>query len=147
MSVKNPSVIWQQNHCGIFRSENGGKHWNDLTPNLGTTGFGFALAVDAEDDRKAWVIPCESDSMRIAPGNSLSVYTTSDGGINWRRISNGLPQNNVFDIVLRHGFDIQNSQLVFGTNNGNLYHSRDYGENWSIITQNLSTVRCVKLLK
>lgn len=146
MSQKNPLVIWQQNHCGIFRTENGGKHWNDLTPNIETSGYGFALAIDAKDDNRAWVIPCESDSMRIAPGNKLSVYSTSDAGTTWRRLSNGLPQDGVFDIVLRHGLDIRNSHLAFGTNNGNLYHSPDFGENWNIITQNLSAVRCVKLL-
>lgn len=146
ISLQNPSVIWQQNHCGIFRSDNGGKSWNDLTGNFPGTGYGFALVISQDDDKSAWVIPCESDSMRMAPDNSLAVYRTSDAGISWQRQDRGLPQIGAFDIVLRQAFDIQGSHLVFGTNNGNVYHSEDNGESWSIITQNLTSVRSIKLL-
>lgn len=147
MSSQNPEVIWQQNHCGIFRTENGGKSWEDLTQTFPESGFGFAIAVDESNDQRAWVIPCESDSMRIAPKNALVVYSTSDGGKSWKKLANGLPQEGAFDIVLRHGLDIKGPHLVFGTNNGNLYHSDNYGESWSIITQNLSPIRCVKILE
>ncbi len=30
MNKTNPDVLWQQNHCGVFRGEDGGESWTHL---------------------------------------------------------------------------------------------------------------------
>ncbi len=142
----NPNVMWQQNHCGIYRSEDKGKTWVNVTDENGLADYGFALAIDEQNDQTAWVIPAQSDHQRIPHKNQLAVYRTSDGGKNWVAQRNGLPQNGAFDLVLRAGFDGKSGHLAFGTNNGNLYYSDSFGESWQVITQNLSAVRSVRLL-
>ena len=42
----NPKVMWQQNHCGVFVSKNGGRNWRDVSEKKGLANFGFAMAVD-----------------------------------------------------------------------------------------------------
>ena len=142
----NLNVIWQQNHCGIYRSEDKGKSWKNVTDKNGFANYGFAILQCDKDEQTAWVIPAQSDHMRIPHNNQLTVYRTNDGGQNWQALIEGLPQNGAFDLVLRAGFDGKNGNLAFGSNNGNLYYSSDEGESWIVVSQNLSTIRSVSLI-
>jgi hypothetical protein len=146
VSHKNPDIIWQQNHCGIFRSTDRGKTWQDITDSNQKADYGFAMCIDEENMQEAWVIPAQSDFLRIPHDNNLCVYHTNDAGNTWSPKNRGLPQGDAFDLVLRDAMDNQKDWIVFGTNNGNLYFSADRGENWQVITQNLSSVRVVSLI-
>ena len=138
-----PDVLWQQNHCGIFRSTNGGLFWENVTDKQGLAAYGFALAIDHNDPLQAYVIPASSDAMRVAPNLALTVCHTKDGGQSWQPLRNGLPQKNCFDIVFRHAMDKQGQTLAFGTTTGNVYISENGGINWGILTQCLARVECV----
>lgn len=142
----NKNVIWQQNHCGIYRSENRGQSWTNISDKEGIADYGFALVAADDNDQTAWVIPAQSDDLRFPYKNQLTVFKTTNGGQSWQPQRNGLPQNGSFDLVLRSAFDGQNETLAFGTNNGNLYLSEDGGESWLALSQNLSAVRSVCLI-
>ena len=142
----NTDVMWQQNHCGIYRSENKGQTWTNISDKDGKASYGFALVADDKDATTAWVIPAQSDHLRIPHQSKLTVYKTTDAGKSWQAQRNGLPQNGAFDLVLRAAFDGTGDVLAFGTNNGNLYISENGGENWQVITQNLSAVRSVSII-
>lgn len=45
----NPDVLWMQNHCGIFRSRDGGQTWHNVSQPDGPANFGFAIAVDVQN--------------------------------------------------------------------------------------------------
>ncbi|MGW8123927.1 WD40/YVTN/BNR-like repeat-containing protein [Roseivirga echinicomitans] len=139
-SKLNANVLWQQNHCGIYRSEDYGKTWQDITDAQGKAVYGFAMAIAKNNDSEAWVIPAQSDHMRIPHEQKLAVYYTKDAGQHWTPLVNGLPSP-AFDLVLRDALAINGNTLAFGTNNGNLYLSIDKGQHWQTISQNLSTVR------
>ena len=136
--------MWQQNHCGIYNTDNGGDEWKDVSGKEGYPNYGFALATDA-DPAKAWVIPVESDEQRIAPGLKLEVLVTEDFGQSWESVSQGLPDK-CFDIVLRQAFGKKDTFLVFGTTNGNLYWANEYQMNWHLITHNLTKINLVTLV-
>ena len=140
---KNPDVLWQQNHCGIFRSIDAGEDWKDITDKNGIADYGFALAIDHENENRAWVIPAVSDEVRVAHNLSLTVCRTEDGGESWETLKNGLPQDHCFDIVFRHSFAINKNEMVFGTTTGNLYFSENYGEDWICLSSNLARVEGV----
>lgn len=141
-----PEVIWQQNHCGIFRTENGGEMWQLISKPDEFPHYGFALAIDHTNPDRAWVIPALSDEMRIAPDLSLKVYRTEDAGKSWQALSNGLPQADCFDIVFRHSLDINGNTLAFGSSTGNLYLSEDAGEAWTCLSHTLARIDCVKFI-
>ena len=140
-----PDVLWQQNHCGIFKSENAGGSWQEVTDKNGLAVYGFALGIDHADPHRAWVIPAISDEVRVAVDRSLCVCRTDDGGKSWTPLRKGLPQGHCYDLVLRHALAVDKNLLVFGTTNGNCYVSEDYGDNWTCIHHNLPKVNSVFL--
>lgn len=140
MGKSNPMVLWQQNHCGIYRSVDQGKNWVDVSGENGFPNYGFAIAVDELDPLKAWVIPAQSDDMRIAVNRSLIVCFTKDGGLTWQNQQLGLPQEYCFDIVFRHAFVKHLNTLAFGTSTGNLFISENEGMEWNAITHYLPRI-------
>jgi photosystem II stability/assembly factor-like uncharacterized protein len=142
----NPDIIWQQNHCGIFRTINRGESWQHVSGKGGFPSYGFALAIDEHDSETAWVIPAQSDEVRLPVDLQLTVCKTTDGGQNWASVSEGLPDRFSFDLILRHAFVKKGPTLAFGSNNGNLYVSGAQHEKWICVSQNLAPVNCVVII-
>ncbi len=143
----NPRIMWQQNHCGIFRSTDAGENWEDVSQKEGPANFGFTIAVHETNPDMAWVVPGVSDVIRTPIDLSLVVCRTSDGGRTWEEQRKGLPQGNAFDIVYRHAMDITADTLAFGTTTGNLFLSEDLGEDWKAISNYLPMVHSVEFGK
>jgi photosystem II stability/assembly factor-like uncharacterized protein len=144
-SPSNPDVLWQQNHCGVFRSVDGGANWTDISQPGGPVFFGFPIAVDAQDEHTAWVVPAVSDEYRMAIDGALCVGRTEDGGRTWTALRDGLPQENCFDVAYRHALDIRGDQLVFGTTTGNLFISEDRGDSWTGLGSHFPPIYSVRL--
>lgn len=138
-----PNVIWQQNHCGVFRSINAGQSWTDVTSQNELGRYGFALAIDHQNPDRAWIIPAQSDEMRIAVDKKLVVCSTSDGGKSWQEHRTGLPQENCYDIVFRHALAYNGATLIFGTTNGSIYISEDDGRSWQCLGNHFPKVHAV----
>jgi photosystem II stability/assembly factor-like uncharacterized protein len=136
--------LWQQNHCGVFYSSVAAQHWEKVSmPDVGVH-FGFPIAVDVNDGRTAWVVPAQADSERMAINGGLFVARTTDGGQSWQTFRKGLPQDNAYDIVLRHGLDVAGDCLCFGSTSGNLYLSKDRGETWQCLGNNFPPIYSVR---
>jgi hypothetical protein len=145
MCQSNPEVIWQQNHCGIFRTTDGGQLWKQISDATKVPHYGFALTIDNENPDVAWVIPAESDESRVPVDLKPRVCKTTDGGKTWETLSTGLPQQNAFDLVLRHGFVRTAGVMSFGTTNGNLYCSFNDGQTWQTLSNNLAPISTVAI--
>lgn len=135
-SPANPQVLMQQNHSGIFRSEDGGLSWQAIMEENGPANFGFPIVVDAHDANTAWVFPAISDEQRMAINGALCVCRTRDGGRTWQTLREGLPQHNCYDYALRHAADRSGSALAFGTTSGNLFVSDNDGDTWECLGTN-----------
>lgn len=140
----NPDILWQQNHCGIFRSVNGGASWDDISQKDGPANFGFAIAVAEDNPDQAWVAPAVSDVNRVAIDKALCISRTDDGGKTWTDFRNGLPQDFSFDIVYRHALVTAGDDVIFGTTTGNVFHSNDRGESWATISNYLPMVYSIQ---
>jgi hypothetical protein len=142
----NPDALWQQNHCGIFKSVDGATTWSEVTQKKGPARFGFPIAVDAHDPKRAWVVPGVSDERRMAVDGALCVSRTENGGRSWEELRDGLPQEDCFDVVYRHAFDLSGSTLALGSTTGNVYWSDDRGESWREIGHNFPPVYSVRFV-
>jgi len=139
-----PKHVWQQNHCGVFKSADGAQTWKNVSkPELGVR-FGFPIAVDAEDGNSAWIVPGKSDAERMTVDGGLFVARSSDGGESWTLLRDGLPQENAYDVVYRHALGLSGDQLAFGSTTGNLYVSENRGNSWHCVAHNLPPIYSVR---
>ncbi len=142
--ASNPDLLWQQNHCGVFFSDDGARTWRRVSQPEAGVHFGFPIAVDAADGRTAWVVPARSDMERMALDRGLCVARTTDGGQSYQTFTHGLPQAHAYDIVLRHGLDAAGDCLCFGSSTGNVYLSEDRGETWQCLGNHFPPVYSVR---
>ena len=86
------------------------------------------------------------DEHRIPVDGKLVVTRTRDGGQSWEKLTNGLPQQDSYDLVLRHALDVDGSgtRLAFGSTTGNLWISENQGDSWSQVSGTLPPVYCVR---
>ena len=69
---------------------------------------------------------------------------TPEGRASWHSLRNGLPQENAYDIVLRHALHIAGDTLCFGSTTGNVYLSEDRGETWQCLGNHFPPIYSVR---
>lgn len=129
-----PNVLYQQNHCGVYRTEDAGDTWTDISGGL-PSRFGFALAVHPHDGDTLYVVPEEADVSRVTPEGAFRVYRSRDRGASWQPLTNGLPQMHAFQNVLRGAMTtdtLPDPGVYVGTQGGHLLVSRDAGDHWEV---------------
>jgi len=139
-----PDHIWQQNHVGIYYSNDGAKSWRKVSRPEQGVHFGFPITADAKDGKTAWVVPGKSDQQRTTVDGSLFVARTTDGGETWQQLRKGLPQQEAWDVIYRHSLANKEGSVAFGTTTGNLYVSDDGGESWTTVSNNLPPIYSVR---
>ena len=142
-----PDLLYQQNHHGVFRSEDGGRSWADITEGLPST-FGFAVGVHPGDPQTIWTIPLNGDTEGRFPVDArAAVWRSRDGGASWHACRDGLPETPVYFTVLRQAMAVDGAAGVyFGTNTGSVFRSADGGDSWREIARHLPTVLSVETL-
>ncbi len=138
-----PECIWQQNHCGVYRSDDRGDNWERLDGNGLPTSFGFPLALDPEDPDVAYVIPEQSQEYHFTAEGRLGVYRTGDGGASWELASVGLPER-AWVAVLREGFAYDDAALYFGTQSGSVWTAPRGGGRWTEVARDLPPILSVE---
>jgi hypothetical protein len=139
-----PEVLWCQHHCGIWRSGDNARSWQQVAAPL--SGFGFAVAVDPHDADTAWFVPGVADQQRVPVDGALVVNRTRDGGRSFETLRAGLPQSNCFDLVYRHGLAVggDGRSLMMGSTTGNLWASDDHGTRWAQAQAHLPPIFAVR---
>ena len=144
-----PDRLYQQNHCGMYRSEDGGRHWQSIESGL-PSSFGFPAAAHPRDPATLYLLPLNGDSVgRFVPEGKAAVWRTRDGGESWAALRDGLPQEKAYFGVLRQAMAtdvLEPAGVYFGTGTGSVYASADEGERWTCIAQHLPTISSVETL-
>jgi len=147
MSPADHDRLYQQNHCGMHRSDDAGLSWTEITEGL-PSDFGFAAAAHPHDRDSFYVIPLDPGHGRCMPEGRAAVWRTRDAGASWERLERGLPQSNAHLGVLREGMAIDSHDvpgLYFGTTTGQVFASADEGESWNEIASYLPAISSVEV--
>lgn len=143
-----PERLYCQFHGGVYRSDDEGVTWIDLSSDGRLPAdFGFPIVVDPREAERAWVIPLHSDQDRVPPDGRLRVYETRDAGASWQPRHRGLPQEGAYVNVLRQSFCHDGGDplgLYFGTRSGEVFASADGGESWGTAARHLAPITSVR---
>ncbi|MGZ3184185.1 MAG: WD40/YVTN/BNR-like repeat-containing protein [Telluria sp.] len=139
-----PDLLWCQHHCGIWRSVDDGRTWQEVKAPV--SSFGFAVAVDPADGGRAWFVPGEADQRRVPVNAELIVNRTDDGGAHFGTQRAGLPQRHCYDLVYRHGLAVADDgrTLMMGSTTGGVWATADGGEQWVEVSTTLPPVFAVR---
>jgi photosystem II stability/assembly factor-like uncharacterized protein len=139
--------MYQQNHVGMHRSDDGGATWTEITEGL-PTEFGFAAAAHPHDRDTFHVIPLDPGHGRTMPDGKTAVWRTRDGGSSWQALTNGLPQRDAYLGVLREAMAADTYDTpgyYFGTSTGQVFATADDGETWREIASYLPAISSVEV--
>jgi hypothetical protein len=144
-------VVYQQNHCGIYRLDRAAGRWMRVGDNMpkDVGDIGFALALHPRDAKTAWVFPMDGGTVwpRMPIGGRPAAYVTRDAGSSWRRQDRGLPPEQAWFTVKRQCLatdSLDPAGVYFGTTNGEIWASRDEGESWECIRLHLPQILSVE---
>jgi hypothetical protein len=140
-----PEIVWCQHHNGVFRSENAGGNWYELTA-IRPSKFGFAVAAHPHDANTAWFVPAIKDERRVAVDGQVVVARTRDGGNSFEVLREGLPQRHAYDLVWRHALAVDEAgeRLAFGSTSGGLWISENSGDSWTMPDARLPPIAVVR---
>ena len=140
-----PDTLWAQHHNGVFRTTDGSRSWTEIEK-AGPSTFGFAVAAHPEEAGTAWFVPAVKDERRVPVDGRLVVTRTRDGGATFDVLGKGLPGRDAYDLVYRHGLDVDSSgrTLAFGSTTGSLFVSEDAGDSWTLVSAHLPPVYAVR---
>lgn len=149
MAPGRPERLYQQNHCGMYRSEDGGRRWESIEAGL-PSSFGFPAVTHPRDSSTLFLLPLNGAiEGRYVPEGKAAVWRTRDAGASWQDLREGLPQQNAFFGVLRQAMSVDTlapAGVYVGTNTGTLYASADEGEHWAAVADHLPPIYSVETL-
>ncbi|WP_224405528.1 sialidase family protein [Afifella sp. IM 167] len=141
--------LYQQNHCGMYRSDDGGRNWESIEAGL-PSDFGFPVAAHPRDPETVFLLPLNgAEKGRFVPDGAAAVWRSRDGGQTWQDLREGLPQSHAYFAVLRQAMATDRMDpagVYFGTNTGSLYASFDEGDSWRRLAEHLPTIFSVETL-
>ncbi len=146
MHPSRPDVLFQQNHCGVYRSDNCGDDWVDIGEGRLPSRFGFPIAVHPHDPHTVYIALEESDQYHMSVDGQLAVWRSRDDGEHWERLTKGLPANAHVN-VLREAMTVDSldpAGIYVGTNTGQLLYSRDEGDSWEMLADFLPPILSVE---
>lgn len=138
------TYLYAQTAEGMFRSSDGGDRWQPAGKDL-PSRFGFALMSPAEGE--AYTVPLESQTERHAAGGRLRVYRTTNAGVSWHPLEQGLPTHPYYAGVLRGGLtydELEPMGLYLGTTAGEIFYSPDRGNMWRKLPQSFTRITVVR---
>ena len=145
-----PDVLYQQNHCGIYRLERPAQTWarigNNMPAEVGD--IGFVVGVHPRDADTCWVFPMDGTDVwpRTSPGGKPAVYMTRDAGSSWQCLNRGLPERGWLT-VKRQAMSVDDDDpagVYFGTTSGEVWGSADEGHTWQCLAQHLPEIYAVE---
>jgi hypothetical protein len=143
-----PLRLYQQNHCGMYRSDDGGLSWVDIGEGKLPSRFGFPLVVHPHEPETIFLVPEESDQFRVSVNFKFVVWRSRDAGETWQPLTNGLPER-AYLVVLRDAMatdTCDDAGIYIGTSTGQIFFSKDGGDKWKLLVDYLPPISSLEAI-
>ena len=144
-------VVYQQNHCGIYRLDRKASRWVRVGENMPKAigDIGFPMVLHPRDAKTLWVFPMDGTTVwpRVPIGGKPAAYVSRDAGASWKRLDKGLPPAQGWFTVKRQAMctdGLDSAGLYFGTTSGEVWASFDEGEAWHCLCLHLPEIYAVE---
>lgn len=147
-----PDLLYQQNHCGVYRSEDGADSWEDISDGL-PSRWSLPLALHPRDPNTLYVLPEDralgnevGGGHRYVTDGLFRVFRSRDGGQSWESVSKGLPDRKVYLHCMREGMATDGfdpAGVYVGTTSGQVFFSRNEGDSWDLLVDSLPPINSV----
>ncbi len=147
MHPARPQVLYQQNHCGVYRTDNFAEDWIDIGEGKLPSRFGFPIAVHPHEPETIFIALEESDEYRVSVKGRFAVWRSRDAGNTWQQLKNGLPER-AHLVALREAMatdSLEDAGVYVGTSTGQIFFSRDAGDHWEVLADYLPPVLSVEV--
>lgn len=138
MDPNEPEILYAASGNTVYRSDNEGSDWYEISPNLTTINSGSLIALDVANTNYEYVVA----------GTRSTLYLTKDLGGAWINIKNGLPSNSITYVA----FDPLEENTIWVTVSGytdgqKVYRSQNAGETWENMSMNLPNLpaNCIEI--
>ena len=145
----NPDILWvaaqgplhgASEHRGIYKSTDGGKSWVKTLYNNNLSGAS-ELSIDAQNPDVLYAAMWEhlrTPWKVISGGDGSGLYKSTDGGLTWKSIHNGLPkEKGKMAIAVSRANSNKVVALIESDSNqekGGLFVSNNGGANWTRVS-------------
>ena len=137
----------------MFRSDSAGENWTDITGDL-PSRFGMVLGIHADDPDTIYVIPGDmargeqiGGGLLYVTDAKIRVFRSRNSGRDWVPMTKGLPQEQAYTHVLSEGLAsdaLEPCGIYVGTTIGQLFYSRNEGDSWQLMRENLPPMLSVE---
>jgi hypothetical protein len=152
LSPANPDRLYQQNHCGVYRLDRPGVHWERIGKSLPVKvgDIGFPIVAHPRNPDAVWVFPMDGTQVwpRTCPGGRPAVFRSRNAGRSWVRQSKGFPERQGWFTVFRQALKCDAGEpvgLYLGTTTGEIWVSADEGESWRQVASHLPQILAIEV--
>lgn len=149
-----PDVLYQQNHCGIYRIERPSDRWERIGEKMPKSvgDIGFPMVLHPRDPKTVWVFPMDGSTVwpRVSVDGKPAAYVTRNSGKTWKRHDDGLPKDQAWFTVFRQAMTADAHDPVgiyFGTTTGSIWSSNEENSRWKRIAQDLPHIYAVEAVE
>ena len=146
-----PDILYQQNHCGIYRMDRREGSWVRIGENMpkDVGDIGFPLVMHPHDPQTVWVFPMDGTEVwpRVSLDGKPAAYVTRNAGQTWQRLDRGFPQSQGWFTVKRQAMTGDAHEpigLYFGTTSGEVWASTNEGAEWACLVRHLPEIYAVE---
>jgi hypothetical protein len=141
----NSSVLYRQDHCGIYVSRNAAETWTRVGRPL-TDDFGMAVATAPSRPGEAFFVPLQSMT-RLVEGGHFQVYRWTDKTRAWSPLLGKKQWVGGFGMH-RDGMAtdaLDPAGVYVGTTTGQLFWTADGGKRWGLVPYQFPGIQSVEV--